>query len=170
MNQQSLENIAARRTAARENGKLNTRRTYRHWTPEMHRQLMQFVHQEHSIREIAVLMNTTHASIAYQIERLGIERRCRVIWAPGMDALLGTDEDPAIASRLGISKDSVVARRQALGIPRFVRPSNTLRGSYYIALQRAGKNLTEIALAFGVSRTAVRKEIRRYYDAVAEGR
>lgn len=42
-------------------------------------------------------------------------------WTPEMDALLGTDADPRIAEKLGVTVDLVRKRRKRLGVPAFTR-------------------------------------------------
>lgn len=40
-------------------------------------------------------------------------------WTKAMDAMLGSDHDITVAAHLGISRDSVQARRKTLGVPRY---------------------------------------------------
>lgn len=88
-------------------------------------------------------------------------------WAPWEDELLGTMRDTVLAKQLGVCTHTVTTRRNRLGIPKYLAPSDAYIGATYIDTLR-GRNIGKTALAreLGLTRAAIHVAIRRYRAAV----
>jgi hypothetical protein len=79
-----------------------------------------------------------------------------VDWTSEMDAVVGTDIDSRVASKLGLKLGQVQRRRALLGKPHN-RKMAALKATRILRLRAAGHTMTEIAETVGLSFSSVQR-------------